>query len=239
MSVHWPGHAPASGTPWRRCATRWSTSTTSSSSNTSSRSGPGRPSGTRRLPLPALAGASAVGHRRPAACRPLPRQARRGARHQLRRAPVPRRTGGLRVRLLVPATSDTRQRCSAPSGPSAAPGHRARGNRSCQFGLDGRRDRRPVPGRPRRDDPAGCRCRFPRPRRIPRFRRWSAARSSPRSERSSDARTCPSSSRRSGCSPAEHDEILLVLAGADGDDRPAINGAIDAPRPGRGTGVWS
>jgi glycosyltransferase involved in cell wall biosynthesis len=34
-----------------------------------------------------------------------------------------------------------------------------------------------------------------------------------------------------GLLAAEHDEILLVLAGADGDDRPAINGAIDALDP--------
>jgi glycosyltransferase involved in cell wall biosynthesis len=34
-----------------------------------------------------------------------------------------------------------------------------------------------------------------------------------------------------GLLAAEHDEILLVLAGADGDDRPAVNGAIDALDP--------
>ncbi len=34
-----------------------------------------------------------------------------------------------------------------------------------------------------------------------------------------------------GLLAAEDDEILLVLAGADGDDRPAINGAIDALDP--------
>ena len=34
-----------------------------------------------------------------------------------------------------------------------------------------------------------------------------------------------------GLLAAEHDEILLVLAGADGDDRPAINAAIDALDP--------
>ena len=34
-----------------------------------------------------------------------------------------------------------------------------------------------------------------------------------------------------GLLAAEHDEILLVLAGADGDDRPAINAAIDGLDP--------
>jgi glycosyltransferase involved in cell wall biosynthesis len=34
-----------------------------------------------------------------------------------------------------------------------------------------------------------------------------------------------------GLLASEHDEILLVLAGSDGDDRPAINGAIDALDP--------
>ena len=34
-----------------------------------------------------------------------------------------------------------------------------------------------------------------------------------------------------GLLAAEHDEILLVLAGADGDDRPAINAAIDKLDP--------
>ncbi len=34
-----------------------------------------------------------------------------------------------------------------------------------------------------------------------------------------------------GLLASEHDEILLVLAGADGDDRPAINSAIDALDP--------
>jgi glycosyltransferase involved in cell wall biosynthesis len=34
-----------------------------------------------------------------------------------------------------------------------------------------------------------------------------------------------------GLLAAEHDEILLVLAGADGDDRPAINAAIDQLDP--------
>ena len=43
MSAHLPGHAPVSGMPWLRCATRWPTPAMSSSSNTSSRFDRGRP----------------------------------------------------------------------------------------------------------------------------------------------------------------------------------------------------
>ena len=233
MSVRSPGHAPASGTPWRRCATRSADVDDVELDRVH-----------RLVPV-------AAAERRHADCR-----CRRCVAHRLWAvADRPRVDRFLGRPDVVHGTNYVVPPCrapqvvsvydcwflrhptlagadGAPGRPSAAPGDRTRRDRSRQFGVDGRRDRRSVPRRrTSRRSHSAARPDPRRSRRIRRSRRWSAARTSPRSARSNDARTCPILVEAFGLLASEHDEILLVLAGADGDDRPAIDAAIDALDP--------
>ena len=236
MSARWPGHARASATPSPAIARRRSAPSTIVELVEYVTSLPidGRPPARAGCRCPAAARPSAVGGRRPAAVDRFLGQPDvvHGTNYVVPPSRLPARRVG--VRLLVPAPPDAgaTPTCAAPGGCCAGRSPRAR---------------RCTPAR-RRPRPRSPSC-FPdaRSRTIP-LGRAAGARRPPaeppvaglgRPARSSLAlgtlerrKNLPTLVAAFGRLAAEHRDILLVLAGADGDDRPSDRRG-DRPRSTR------
>ena len=203
-------------------------------------------SGAARQRRPATAAARrarapVLGPLGPPQCRPLAGRHRRGARHQLRRAAQPAPAAGVGVRLLVPAPP---RRCAArrfgsPAGCCAGPSTAAP---SCTPARTPppQRVRELLPGRagPHRAPRRAPTCRRPRPMSpIPQLDGSAVHR------RHRHARTAQEPAAAGRClrpdRGASTPTLQLVLAGGDGDDRDAINTAVDALGPALPTGCCS